>query len=201
GRSVHEVRAANFNHVLEFLRLALQRVAQLRDARNRGFNQDFVGRDVHGRRESVVRALALVHVVVGRQKLLLVAQQAAVQHMAAVGDYLIHVHIRLRARARLPHYQRKSIGELAGQNLVGHLANEVGLFGVEHTRVAVGEGGRFFQIREGLNNFFWHLIDILRNREVLDATLGLGAPVGVGGHLHLAHGVFFGPELAHSLAG
>ena len=64
----------------------------------------------------------------------------------------------------------------------------------QHAGVAVGEGGGFLQVGEGGDNFLGHPVDVLRNGEVLDGALRLGAPVGGGGHLHGAHGVLFGAE-------
>lgn len=55
----------------------------------------------------------------------------------------------------------------------------------------VGEGCCFFQKREGADDLEGHPVRVAGDFEVLDGALGLCAPVHVGGHLHLAHGVFF----------
>ena len=62
--------------------------------------------DVHRGRERVVGRLAHVHVIVGMHRLL-GAQRAADQLDAPVGDHLVDVHVRLGARAGLPHVQRE----------------------------------------------------------------------------------------------
>ena len=74
--------------------------------------------DVHGGREGVVARLAHVHVVVGMDGRL-GAHLAAEQLDGAVRDHLVHIHVGLRAAARLEDDQREVLGESAGDDLVG----------------------------------------------------------------------------------
>ncbi len=190
-RSVHEVGAANFNYVFEFLGFGLQRVAKFGNAGNGQFGQNLVGRNVHGRRKGVVGRLRLIDVVVGVQEFLLVRKVAAVRNVAPVGDDLIGVHVRLRTRTRLPHNQRKLVVELSVQNFVADFSDQFGFFFIQNPGFGVGERGGFFEVGEGFDDFLGHLVDVLGDGEVLDRALRLRAPIHVGGYLYLAHGVFF----------
>jgi hypothetical protein len=68
--------------------------------------------------KDIVAALAPVHVVVR-------VDQAPFPALAAhelarpVGEDLVHVHVRLRAGARLPDNQREFVRPLAGENFIG----------------------------------------------------------------------------------
>ena len=41
------------------------------------------------------------------------------------------------------------------------------------------------------NDLFGHFIDVLGDAEIIDAALGLGAIIGINGHLYFTHGIFF----------
>ena len=88
----------------------------------RGFN----GRgDVHGCGEGIVRRLPHVDMVV-RVNRLFAAFFAAQQFDGAVGNHLIHIHIGLCARTRLPHHQWKLVIPLACLNFLRHAHNGIG---------------------------------------------------------------------------
>mmetsp|Transcript_83303 Transcript_83303/g.254686 ORF Transcript_83303/g.254686 Transcript_83303/m.254686 type:complete len:254 (+) Transcript_83303:581-1342(+) len=100
GCRILAVRAPDLDDVLESLCLLTQGSVELLEAGDETL-VDFVhSGDVHGRREAVVAALPHVHVVV-RVHRLLRAEGLALQLVRAVRDDLVHVHVRLRARARL----------------------------------------------------------------------------------------------------
>jgi len=65
----------------------------------------------------IVRALAHIDVIVGVHRHL-AAHLPAQDLDGAVGDHLVHVHVSLSARTRLPHDQREVIVQLAGDDLV-----------------------------------------------------------------------------------
>ena len=132
------------------------------------------------------------------------------QLVCPVGDDLVGVHVGLGAGAGLPHHQREVLVEGAahdlvaglgdgGKLLVGHL---LGLEGV------VGDGGGLFQHAEGMGDLPGHGLDAHADQEILVGTLGLRAPVLVGGHFDLAHGIVFDavvhicfPPVSHRFSG
>src|SRR5690348_1202722 len=108
---------------------------------------------MHDRRESVIRGLGTVDVVVWVYGLL-AAQLAADRLDRAVGDDLVDVHVRLRARSGLPDVDRALAVQGAGEHLVGDLADEGRLpgrkaalarvddrAGLLHVAVGVVDGG------------------------------------------------------------
>ncbi len=115
-RGVLEVRPADLDHVGELGGLVGERVAQGGEVGQQQVVDLHGRRDVHGRGEGVVGRLAHVDVVVGVHGRL-AAQLPAQQLDRAVGDDLVHVHVGLRARARLPHHQREVIVQLSTDHL------------------------------------------------------------------------------------
>ena len=83
---------------------------------------------MHGGGERVVRGLRHVDVVVGMDRLL-GSHLAAHNFNGAVGDDFVDVHVGLGAAPGLPDAQRKLVIELAGDNLVGGLHDELGFVG------------------------------------------------------------------------
>uniref|UniRef100_A0A6B0VA16 Uncharacterized protein n=1 Tax=Ixodes ricinus TaxID=34613 RepID=A0A6B0VA16_IXORI len=110
------VGPANLDDVLELLGLLAQGVQKMLEGRQQPCVDLHGNRNVHGCRVRVVGALALVDVVVGVDGAL-AAQLAAEDLDGPVGDHLVHVHVRLGARARLPDHQR----EVRLQGAVNHL--------------------------------------------------------------------------------
>ena len=88
----------------------------------RGFNGS---RNVHGCGEGIVRRLPHVDMVV-RVNWFFAAFFAAQQFDGAVGNHLIHIHIGLCARARLPHHQRELVVPFACLNFLRHIHNGIG---------------------------------------------------------------------------
>ena len=101
-------------------------------------------RDVHGRRERVVRRLRHVDVIVGMNRRL-AAERRACKLAAAVGDHLVDVHVELGAAARHPDMQRKHVVMLAGEDLVADLNDQFVALVVEPLAGVVGDGGGFLQ--------------------------------------------------------
>ena len=129
-RRVLQVGAADLDDRVPALRLVGQSFMHLPE---RG-EQPLVNRssrgDMHGRREAVVRRLALVHVVV-RVDRLLAAAIATKDLVGAAGDHLIGVHVRLRARPGLPDDQRELAVEIAAGDFGGGLLDRLGKLRVE----------------------------------------------------------------------
>ena len=195
-RSVHQVRTADLDHVLELLRLLLQRVAQALYAGDRRLHHHLVGRDVHARGIGVVRRLRLVHVVVRLQRLLALADLLARQLMGAVSDHLVHVHVRLRARARLPDHKRELVIEFPLQDLVAHPCDQVTLLYRQHAQLVVGVSSGLFQVRKAVDHLQRHG-GRRPDLEIVTRALRLRSPDLVGGDFHLAHRVFFDSEICH----
>ncbi len=147
------------------------------------------GGDVHRGRETVVRRLALVDMVVGVNRLL--AAALAGQHfIGAAGDHLIGVHVRLSARAGLPDHQRKLAIEIPAGYFGGRLLDHFGELGVEPSNSRIHPCRRLLHEAQSMDDLHGHLL-ARPEREVTDRPLGLGAPISIGGHLDGAEAVRF----------
>src|SRR5207248_4663387 len=76
------------------------------------------------RLERVVRRLRHVHVVI-RMDGLMAAERLAGDPRAAVGDYLVHVHVELCTAAGHPNVQRELLLVLARRDLVADADDQV----------------------------------------------------------------------------
>ena len=147
------------------------------------------GGNVHCRREGVIGGLAHVDIIVR------VAKFCARQLIGAVGNDLVRIHIRLRARAGLPDHQRKMLVELARDHLVASPGNHPQLFrrhffglqfGVCHRRCALENAER-------VRNLARHRLCSDADEKILMASLGLRRPELVCGDFDLAHRIVFNP--------
>src|SRR5271156_6645087 len=120
---------------------------------------------------------------------LLAAHFAAGHFYGAIGDHLVDVHVGLGAAAGLPDAQWEMIVELAGDDLVGGLGDELRFFWGELAQVLIYEGGGFFEDAEGADEFRRH--GVFADVEVDQGAGGLGTVVAVGGDVDLAHAVGF----------
>ena len=125
-------------------------------------------------------------------------QAGAGDFVGAVGQHLVHVHVRLCARAGLPHHQRELAMELACQHIIGGLHNQSGLFFLDATQASIGLGGSLFHQSHGVDQRLRQ--GFATDFEVIAAALGLRAPVGIGGYFHIAHGVVFGTGGGHGFS-
>ena len=150
-RRVLQVGPADLHDVLEGLRLGVERVAEMPHARDDLVHEGLHRGHVHGRREDVVRRLALVHVVVGVHEALLAA--LAAQDLAGpIGEHLVHVHVALGAAARLPDHERELVVVTAREHLVGGGHDRLPLLLVEDLQVHVHEGGGLLDQGEGVDH-------------------------------------------------
>ena len=193
-RGVLQVGAADLDDVVVGARFRVERVAQLADAGLEMIHERVEGGHAHGGREHVVRRLALVHVVVGMHETLF-ATHAAEQFAGAVREHFVHVHVRLRARAGLPHGQREFVVMLAGNDFVGGLDDGVGLLRIEYAQVLVDLGRGALHASERTHEFAGHLLR--GDLEVLQRTLRLRPPQTIGGHGNLAEGIAFHSHIRH----
>ena len=125
--------------------------------------------------------------------------------IAAVGNDLVRVHVRLRAGAGLPDDQRKMLQKRAGNDLVGRLLDHSQLFRRHFLglQLVVGLRRRFFQDAERMDDLLRHGLDADADGEILMAAFRLCAPVFVGGDFDLSHGVMLDPVfhfLAHCVS-
>ena len=144
-------------------------------------------RNVHGRRECVVGRLRHIDIIVRVQQLF------ARNFIAAVGNNLVAVHVRLCAGAGLPDDEREIVQKLAGNDLVRRLLDGGELFFGHFfgTQGAVGAGSGLFQNAEGMDDLGGHRLDADADGEVVVAALGLCAPVFVRRDADLTHGIVF----------
>ena len=199
-RRILEVRAARLDQVLEFLGLGVEGLFKAFEAREEVVRRFNDGHDGERGRERVVRGLRHVDVVVRVNELVLrearlVAEVAAEDFDGAVREHFVHVHVRLRARTRLPDCEREVAVELALKGFVAGFFNGGGALVVELAELLVRKRAGALQEREGTDDLHRHLFNA--DLEVLVAAFGLGAPVLVVGDLDLAHRVLFDAELIH----
>jgi len=115
---------------------------------------------------------------------------AAQKLRRAVGEHLVHIHVALRAGARLPHHQRELAVVPPAKHLVGGALDRLRLFWVQQTETCVHGSRGFLHAREGVDDGERHAL--AGDAEEAAAALGLGAPQPVGGHLDGAEAVLFG---------
>jgi hypothetical protein len=109
------------------------------------------------------------------------AELAAEQFVGAIGDHLIEVHVGLRAGAGLPDHQRKVIVELAVDHLARGADDGAGAALVEQPEFAIGLCRGKLDDAERMNDADRH--PVLADAEILPGTLGLRAPIAIGGNL------------------
>ena len=117
------------------------------------------------------------------------AQLAACDFNSAIGNDLVDIHVGLRAAAGLPDAQRKLVVELAGDDLVGRLHDELGFLGWELAKVLIHQGACFLEDAKGADQLRRH--GVAADVEVQKRALRLRAPVDIGGDLDLSHAVGF----------
>lgn len=189
-RGVHQVGAPGLDQAGVPRRLFGETAGKLGDGRQQLFVHGLGGGDVHGGGEAVVGTLRAVDVVVGMHRRLAAARIAG-QFVGAAGDHLVDVHVGLGAAAGLPDHQREVFVVAACEDLVGGLFNQPGDFRRQFAEVVVDPRGGFLDQRQGVDHGERHAL--AADGEVLQRALGLGAPVGVVGHLDGAQAIGFGP--------
>ena len=87
--------------------------------------------------------------------------------------------------------------ELARDDLVGDLNDQFALFLIQKFQLDIGHGCGLFQDAERLDELSMHSVPPGPGLEILQRTLGLGAPVAIGGDCDFAHGVLFDASFSH----
>ncbi len=190
GRGVLQVRAPDFEHVVEFRRLLLQRARQFGQGRDQRPLDPFQRRQVNGRRNGVVAGLAAVDVVVGMDQF--AAALAAEQFAGPVGDDLVGVHIGRGARAGLENIQHELPVPLAVNDFLRGLGDGLGQFGIQVAQFLVGQRRVFLDQSQRPD-------EPPRKAQVADGKVlhrarGLRAVISGGGHLHRSHGIGLGAK-------
>ena len=118
------------------------------------------------------------------------AELAAEQFVGAIGDHLVEVHVGLGAGAGLPDHQRKMIVELAVDHLARGADDGAGAALVEQPELAIGFGRGKLDDAKRANDVHRH--PVLADAEILPRSLGLRAPIAVGGNLDRTEAVGLG---------
>src|SRR5947207_4643378 len=105
----------------------------------------------------------------------------------AVGEHLVHVHVGLRAGARLPDRERKFAGMLSGKRLVRRGDDRVRLLLVDRPERDIHPRGAALDDQERPNERRRHLLG--GDAEVLERALRLCAPEPVRGDFDRSEGV------------
>ncbi len=112
---------------------------------------------MHRAGEDVVRALALIHIVIGMHP----ARHppfAAQQLTRAIRQHLVDVHVALCPRSGLPHHQGKRLRVLTRQHLIGRLAYRRRLLGTQQAKLPIDLGRRPFDPHQGVDQGARHFL-------------------------------------------
>src|ERR1700733_14592685 len=115
------------------------------------------------------------------------AKWCARELAAAVRNYLVHVHVELRAATRHPNMQGEHVLMLASKNLVTSATDQCAPLIVQAAPGMVRIGRGLFQNRVGGDHLPRY--EVRSDGEVLQRALGLRAPELVGRNWHVAQGI------------
>ena len=145
--------------------------------------QLFGGGDVHRAGEGVVGGLAEIAMVV-RMHRRFCAERRAELLIGEVGDDFVGVHVGLRARAGLPHDQRKMRIEFAIDNLLRALHDGVADFFIHQILRNIHPRRTAFNNAQRANHRARHPFGAYF--EVLQRSLRLRAPIFIRRHFNFA---------------
>ena len=183
GNGILQMCTSGLDNALILLHEAAEGTCEEINAREEPVLDGDDGGDVHCCRESVVRALRHVGVIVRMEDFL------ARDLVSAVRDDLVDVHVGLCAAARLPDGEREVFREFACDDLVARRLDGVQTLFVELAELVVRDGSGFLQNAERVNDLGGHLFD--SDGEILKAAFRLRRPILVCGHLDFAEGIVF----------
>ncbi len=195
-RCVLQMRAADLHDIGPVARLVGERVAKADHGGNEPCDNRFRRRNVHRRRDHVVRRLRHVDVVV-RMDRALRAGRLVGGARAEIRDHLVHVHVELRAAARHPDVQRELVRMAAGEDVVARRDDQLGELGGKPAGPRVDACRGLFDDRERAHELARH--SLLADVEVLQRALRLRAPKAVGGHLDFAQAVGLDARVRHGV--
>ena len=186
--------AADFDNIVEGQGFIIKRLLQNVELRDQLYPKRNHRRYVHRRRENVVRALALVNIIV-RMHLTLHPAYPAQQFTRTISQHLIHIHVALRTGAGLPDCQRKLVRMLACQHFIRSLNNHLRFFCAQKTEIVIHLCRRTLGQRQRMNKLDRHFFR--RDAEMFQRALSLRAPKPIGRHIDCAHRVFFTAMRCH----
>jgi hypothetical protein len=187
-----QMGAADFHDRCESLCLDGERVAQRVERRQQPLLDLLRHGDVHGGRETVVRGLPEIDMVVGVDRCL-GAERRPHQLVGPVGNDFIDIHVGLGARPGLPDDQREMPIEAAVGHLLRRVGNGEGARRVENAELAVGLCRDPFDERERVDQRQGNAF--AADAEMLQRPLGLGPPIAVGGDLDFTERISLRPGL------
>ncbi len=188
---VHQVSAADLDDIGECDRLAGEFGVQFRQSRKQPVTQFQRCRKMHDGRKAVIRRLRAIDVVV-RVNRRLGSKRLSEDFVGPVGDHFVDVHVGLGAGTGLPDRQREMIVEQALANLRRRRLDRLGECCVEHAKPPIGaDRGNLLQT-EGVNEAGRKML--LADIEDAECTLGLRAPIAIGGYFDGAKGVVLDAE-------
>src|SRR5690606_20103260 len=120
------------------------------------------------------------------QHLLRIIQLSSVQHVGAVSDHFVDIHIALCSGTCLPDHKRKLVVETALQDFVAHPADQCCLFSWQHAKFLVGKGGSLIEYSKGVNDFKRHT-DSSSCTKIVTRSFCLCSSLSASGHLHFAY--------------
>ena len=183
---IFEVCPADLYNLLPLSRFGDDGCLKRFDFGKKSFLDLFDGRDMHGCRKGVVRALRHVHMVV-RMNWGLGSEDAAEHLDATIGDDFVHIHVALCAASGLPYVQRKVLIELTGDHLIRNLEDQFGLLFRQMPEALIDQCSRFLNVAVCMVDLDRHAV--VADREMDERTLCLGPPKAICRHLYLSHGV------------
>ena len=163
--------------------------AQPGEGGKQAFAHLYGGGNVDGAREHVVGRLRAVDVIVGVHATI-GSQRLSHQLRRPVGDHFVEVHVALGATAGLPDHEGEVLVKASVDDLLGGLLYRLGDICREIPELPVDLGRALLDERERPYQRSWQAF--LPDREVLEGSLGLGAPVAIRRHGNFAHAVPFG---------
>ena len=194
GHGILQVRPADLDDGVEGAGFLVQRIAQQLKGGQEILAEGLQRGQVDHRGHHIVTRLAAVHMVVwvhGNFG----AHRAAKDLDGPVGDDLVGVHVGGGPRPRLEDIH----GELAVQFTVNHLGGAgydgLGDLCFQSAPAEVHERRRALHPAEGVDHPWGNRA--AADGEVLHRALSLRPPQRLRRHFHLAHGIFFDPEVSH----
>ena len=186
---VHHVGAADFENVVEFVRLLDEGFVKAFEGGDEEILEGHSGGDVHRGGEGVVGGLALVDVVVG------VDAAIGIDLLGAVGDDLVGVHVGRGAGTGLVGIDGEVLVVLAFEDFARGLLDDGGFFGIDDAEFAIGAGGG--ELDETVSMHHERIDGAVGDGKVENGALGGGSVEGFNGDGHFAHGIAFDACFRH----
>jgi hypothetical protein len=113
----------------------------------------------------------------------------------AVGDHLVHVHVKLRTATRHPDMQGKHVVMLTRQDLVAGLHDQFVALIVKPFTVVISDGGSLLQGGVGSDHFAGN--EIFADAEMLERALCLRSPQLIRRHFNHSHAITLLSHVGH----